>query len=80
MFFLSAAAIEAANSGSDVPQAIRVSDINASLTPNDFAIITALSTKKSQLVINIASPAKSVNIDFHKGAMMKLVGIISKLE
>ena len=51
-----AAATEAASSGSEVPQAMSVSEIIASLTPNDFATCTALSTKKSQLVMSTARP------------------------
>ena len=56
VFFFMAAATEAASSGSEVPQAMSVREIIASLTPNDFAICTALSTKKSQLVMSTASP------------------------
>ena len=56
VFFLNAAATDAASSGREVPHAMRVSDMNASLTPKDFATDTALSTKKSQLVISTARP------------------------
>lgn len=49
--------MDAASSGREVPHAIRVSEMNASLTPNDFATATALSTNRSQLVTSRASHA-----------------------
>ena len=58
VFFLTAAAMDAASSGKDVPQAINVRDMKASFTPNDLATSTALSTKKSQLVISKAKPPR----------------------
>ena len=72
VFFLQAAATEAANSGKDVPQAIKVNEIIASLTPQDLAITIALSTKKSQLVINNAKPPIIFNSATHKDKMGSL--------
>ena len=69
VFFLTAAAIEAASSGSDVPHAISVREMNASLTPKDFAMITALSTKKSQLVISSASPPATFTAASQSGVL-----------
>ena len=63
VFFLIAAAIDAASSGSDVPQAISVSDMNESLTPKDFAMSTDTSTKVSQLNIRTASPPVILSIE-----------------
>ena len=67
VFFFNAAAIEAASSGSDVPQAINVSDMKASFTPNDFAITTALSTNMSQLYTSTARPPNTLSTAIHIG-------------
>ena len=48
---------------------MRVNDIKASLTPNDFAIVTALSTKRSQLVISNTRPPTTFAMDFHNGTV-----------
>ena len=63
-----AAAIEAASSGREVPQAMRVSEITASLMPSILATWTAFSTKRSQLKISTARPAITVRIAFQSGA------------
>ena len=65
VFRFTAAAIEAANSGNDVPHAISVSEIKASFTPNDLAIVTALSTKRSQLIISRVRPPTTLAIATH---------------
>jgi hypothetical protein len=70
VFFLNAAATDAASSGNDVPHAIRVRDMKASPTPKDFAISTALSTKKSQLMISIANPAATLITDIQSGEVL----------
>ena len=70
VFFFSAATSEAANSGNEVPQAMSVNEINASLTPKFFAIKTALSTKKSQLTISIGKPSPTFSIDFHNASFV----------
>ena len=67
VFFLTAAATEAASSGNDVPQAISVNEMKASFTPKDFAMSTALSTNKSQLVISNTNPPTTLITANHKG-------------
>ena len=73
VFFFNAATSEAANSGSEVPHAMSVNEINASFTPKFFAIRTALSTKKSQLTISIGKPNNTFNMDFHNASFVVFV-------
>ena len=65
VFFLSAAVIDAASSGREVPQAIRVMEMAASLMFHALAIFIALSTKKSQLVTRIARPPTTLSMAIH---------------
>ena len=76
VFFLHAATTEAANSGNEVPQAISVSEIIASLTPHDLAILTASSTNISQLTINTPRPTTTFTMANHNGVGFS-VGISS---
>ena len=64
---LSYLGMDAASSGREVPHAMRVRDMKASLTPNDLAISTALSTKKSQLIISTARPPMTLISASHIG-------------
>ena len=80
LFFFTAAASDAASSGNDVPQAMRVSEMIASLTPNDLATATALSTKKSQLVMRIASPPNNFIMASHIGVLSSVVAQMSSAD
>lgn len=79
VFFLRAAVTDAASSGRDVPHAISVIDMNASLTPNDLAIFMAFDTKRSQLTASIARPATVLADDIHRGAASSWTGSCSGL-
>ena len=76
VFFFTAATTDAANSGSDVPHAISVNEMKASLTPNDFAISTALSINMSQLVISKARPPTTFMVEIHKGLVFSFSSLV----
>ena len=70
VFFFTAAAMDAASSGREVPHATSVSDMKASFTPHPRAMTMALSTKLSQLNIKTASPATTLRIAIQSGFSM----------
>lgn len=76
VFFLTAATTDAANSGRDVPQAIRVNEIKASLTPNDLATSTALSMKMSQLVMSSNRPPITFRMEIHSGLVVTVSSVV----
>ena len=67
-----AAVIDVASSGSDVPAATIVKPIMASLTPSPDAIPDAPLTNWSPPIISPARPIATHNIDFHNGISLVL--------
>ena len=61
VFFFAAAASEAASSGIEVPQAMRVIEMKASFTPHDLAIATALSRNISLASTKATKPKSSLH-------------------
>ena len=79
VFFLAAAVTDAASSGSEVPQAMSVREMKASFTPKDFAMHTALSTKRSQLVISNAKPPTTLRVASHIGHLSSFTGSVCSI-